>query len=195
VTGVSGSTAKKRRRGEVLDGAILSSAWDTLRDRGWQGFSIEAVAAAAGTSKTVIYRRWANRVELAQHLLTQSAISVDSVPRALPLRELLLEYLADMSEFLASPFGEAVRGVLASPEFRSPMSALEADPPARVQHIIQVAIERGELVSLPGKPAINAGSSLLISEFLHAGGGSMGAGVANAIVDEVWLPALLASSE
>lgn len=176
----------------MLDEAIRASAWNLLRDRGWQGFSIEAVAAAAGTSKTVLYRRWGNRVELAQHLLTQAAISEDPTPRDVPLREQLIDFLNDMSDFLASPFGEAVHGVLASPEFRSPMRALEADPPARVQHIIQIAIERGDLPGQPSKAAINAGSSLLVSEFVHAGG-PLTPEVTTAIVDQVWLPALRAS--
>ena len=192
---MSESTGKKRRRGQVLDDAILTSAWSLLQDRGWQGFSIEAVAEAAGTSKTVLYRRWRNRVELAQHLLTQSAISEDPGTRDVPLRQQLIDFLVDMSEFLASPFGEAVHGVLASPEFRSPMSALDGDTPTRVRRIVEMAIDRGELRGEPSKASINAGTSLLLSEFLHAGRDSLGREVANAIVDEVWLPSLLASSK
>jgi AcrR family transcriptional regulator len=53
-----------RRRGDALVGEILDAAWDQLLEEGAAGFTVEAVAARARTSKPVIYRRWANRDEL-----------------------------------------------------------------------------------------------------------------------------------
>lgn len=55
-----------RRRGAELEAAILDAAWDQLADRGYEGFTFEAVAERAGTSRPVLYRRWATRVELLQ---------------------------------------------------------------------------------------------------------------------------------
>ena len=53
-----------RRRGEALETALLAAAWDHLRAVGPSRFSLEGVAERAGTSKPVLYRRWANAAEL-----------------------------------------------------------------------------------------------------------------------------------
>ena len=55
---------KSRRRGAQLEQAILEAAWAELNDVGYAALTIEAVAARAGTSKPVIYRRWPSRAEL-----------------------------------------------------------------------------------------------------------------------------------
>ncbi|WP_371871433.1 TetR/AcrR family transcriptional regulator [Phytohabitans rumicis] len=54
-----------RRRGQELEDALLDAAWDELAAVGYARFTMEGVAARAGTSRPVIYRRWPNRAELA----------------------------------------------------------------------------------------------------------------------------------
>ncbi|MEU4746994.1 helix-turn-helix domain-containing protein, partial [Actinosynnema sp. NPDC023658] len=56
---------KSRRRGAQLEQAILDAAWDELCEVGYARLTIEGVAIRAGTSKSVIYRRWGSRAELA----------------------------------------------------------------------------------------------------------------------------------
>jgi AcrR family transcriptional regulator len=51
----------RRRRGEDLERAILAAAWDQLVEGGYGNFTIDAVAEAAGTSRSVLYRRWPDR--------------------------------------------------------------------------------------------------------------------------------------
>lgn len=53
-----------RRRGAALETALLAAAWEHLTETGPAGFSLEAVAERAGTSKPVLYRRWANANEM-----------------------------------------------------------------------------------------------------------------------------------
>ncbi|WNM25367.1 TetR/AcrR family transcriptional regulator [Demequina capsici] len=53
-----------RRRGAVLERAILDAAWDVLTESGYDAFTLEAVAHRAGTSRTVLARRWSDRAEL-----------------------------------------------------------------------------------------------------------------------------------
>jgi AcrR family transcriptional regulator len=57
-------TGASRRRGAVLEDAILDAAWDVLVEHGYPGFTYEAVAAGAGTSRPVLYRRWPQRDDL-----------------------------------------------------------------------------------------------------------------------------------
>ncbi|UUT35399.1 TetR/AcrR family transcriptional regulator [Microbacterium elymi] len=51
----------RRRRGEELEQAILQAGWDQLLEGGYPGFTIDAVAERVQTSRSVIYRRWADR--------------------------------------------------------------------------------------------------------------------------------------
>ena len=52
----AGSLPTTRRRGAVLEEAILTAAWDELAERGWAGFGIEGVSNRCGTAKAVVYR-------------------------------------------------------------------------------------------------------------------------------------------
>jgi AcrR family transcriptional regulator len=55
----------ERRRGQALEDAVLDAACGELLEGGYARFTIEAVAARAHTSRPVLYRRWANRADLA----------------------------------------------------------------------------------------------------------------------------------
>ncbi len=50
--------APQRRRGAALENALLTAAWDELDERGYDDFTVDGVAARAGTSRAVLYRRW-----------------------------------------------------------------------------------------------------------------------------------------
>jgi AcrR family transcriptional regulator len=56
---------RRRRRGDELENAILDSAWDELLESGFATMTMESVAARAQTGVAVLYRRWANKSELA----------------------------------------------------------------------------------------------------------------------------------
>ena len=55
-----------RRRGRLLEAALLDAAWAELRERGWAGFTVDAVARRAGTSTPVLYRRWPGKAALVE---------------------------------------------------------------------------------------------------------------------------------
>jgi len=57
-------TRRERRLGVELDNALLDAAWQQLNGEGYAAFTMEAVAARAGTSRAVLYRRWADKYEL-----------------------------------------------------------------------------------------------------------------------------------
>ena len=54
----------RRRRGDVLERALLDAAWAELEDSGYDDLTIDAVAQRAGTSRAVLYRRWPNKQDL-----------------------------------------------------------------------------------------------------------------------------------
>jgi AcrR family transcriptional regulator len=55
---------RTRRRGAELEEALLDAAWTELQEVGYPAFTFEGVAARAGTSKPVLYRRWPAKVDL-----------------------------------------------------------------------------------------------------------------------------------
>ncbi|MBX9815910.1 MAG: TetR family transcriptional regulator, partial [Sphingomonas sp.] len=54
-----------RPRSETSRRAILEAAFALLVARGYAGFAIESVAAAAGVGKTTVYRWWESKAALA----------------------------------------------------------------------------------------------------------------------------------
>jgi AcrR family transcriptional regulator len=60
----------RRRRGAELEEALLQATWDELTEVGYSALTIDAVAQRAGTSRTVVYRRWATKRELVEAAIT-----------------------------------------------------------------------------------------------------------------------------
>ncbi len=54
----------ERRRGATLEQALLDASWQELEEGGYARFTMDAVAARAGTSRPVLYRRWKDRLDL-----------------------------------------------------------------------------------------------------------------------------------
>jgi AcrR family transcriptional regulator len=61
-----------RPRLQATDQAIFAAAADLIRERGYDGFSMAAVADRAGVAKTTVYRRWPTRSHLV--LATMSSV-------------------------------------------------------------------------------------------------------------------------
>ncbi|MGW1727566.1 TetR/AcrR family transcriptional regulator [Streptomyces sp. NPDC002306] len=60
----------ERRRGAALEKALLDAAWGELTDNGYARFTMDAVVQRAGTSPSVLYRRWSDRDELVRAVIT-----------------------------------------------------------------------------------------------------------------------------
>jgi AcrR family transcriptional regulator len=60
----------ERRRGALLEAALLDAAWDELTEHGYASFTMDAVVQRAATSRPVLYRRWSDRRELIRAAIT-----------------------------------------------------------------------------------------------------------------------------
>lgn len=65
-----------RPRSAQAHKAIIEATLELLAEEGFQGLSIEAVAARAGVGKTTIYRRWSSKEELVMEAIRQVQIDV-----------------------------------------------------------------------------------------------------------------------
>jgi AcrR family transcriptional regulator len=62
--GQSSTRARGGGRAPQAHPAILEAALESFIDDGYEGMSMESVAARAGVGKTTIYRRWPSKKEL-----------------------------------------------------------------------------------------------------------------------------------
>jgi AcrR family transcriptional regulator len=187
-----GGTGQKqtRRRGQLLEEAILDAAWDELTERGWSGFTVEGVAARSGAAKSVIYRRWSGRVELAQALLTRARATLEPVESRGDLRTDLLAVLRDMTRFLHGPFGDASRGVVIDGDPGHHASVFGGQVlVALVGELVDQARSRGEISAAPSPLVLNIGHAVVMWEFAHTRRPPSDEELAQ-FVDAVWLPAI-----
>lgn len=103
-----------RRRGKVLETAIFRAVLRELADTGYVDFSIERVAARAGTSKPVIYRRWPTRAQLVYAALraTRPLLSSEA-PDTGTVRGDLMAILDQVSEMVDELSPEVMFGLIA----------------------------------------------------------------------------------
>jgi AcrR family transcriptional regulator len=94
-----GAMAAQRRRGEELEAAILTAAWDELADAGFAKLTMESVAARAKTGVAVLYRRWPRKDELVIAALNHyGATHPVEIPDTGSLRGDMLALLANVSD-------------------------------------------------------------------------------------------------
>ncbi|KPM53428.1 hypothetical protein ACG83_22230 [Frankia sp. R43] len=71
---------RTRRRGDTLEQAILDAAWEELAAVGSAELTVAAVAARAGTSKAVLYRRWPTRTDLLAAAISRRVVDLAGPP-------------------------------------------------------------------------------------------------------------------
>ncbi|AEH09834.1 MULTISPECIES: TetR/AcrR family transcriptional regulator [Protofrankia] len=87
------SHPSRRRRGPALQEAIFSAVFDQINEIGYARLTMDRIAAAAGTSKAVLYRRWESRESLVLDALRESLPTVPEPPAGQSLRADLLHVL------------------------------------------------------------------------------------------------------
>lgn len=148
-------TVPQRRRGEALEAALLDAAWAEVTDTGYEAFTIDAVAARAGTSRAVLYRRWSSKQDLV-HAAIGYAVGKD--PEAPPdtgsLRGDVIAMLRHANRRrvrlaiqLLTQLGDFYRATGTS--LGDVATLVQSGPNDLMDNIIERAVRRGEV--LPGQ--------------------------------------------
>ena len=188
---------KTRRRGAELEDAILDAAWEVLIGLGYPGFTYEAIAARAGTSRPVLYRRWPQRDDLLLATLTKFWWSQPiELPDTGALRDDAIGFLRNADSARAHVL--TLISVQLMDYFRDTGSSLSElrdkvrDPsrPNSLETIVARAVERGEVPDRP-RPArvVSLPFDLLRHEMLMTMR-PVPDEVITGIVDDIWLPLL-----
>ncbi|MEU8792105.1 TetR/AcrR family transcriptional regulator [Streptomyces sp. NPDC048643] len=111
-TAAPAQASSPRRRGAVLERAILEAALEQLGTVGWNGLTMEGVAARAQTGKAAVYRRWPSKEDLVADALQAGLPNLTEAPDLGSVREDLLELCRRVREAMFSQPGFALRSVL-----------------------------------------------------------------------------------
>ena len=142
-----------RKRDHTRDPEILDAAIDVLAETGYDGMTIDMVAARAKAGKATLYRRWPSKAELvidAVACLKQTDLAPDKIPDTGTLRGDLVAMIRTPSLQDADRKLRVMAG-LASMISRSPElaeAAREAILAPRItlnRMFLQRALDRGEI--------------------------------------------------
>jgi AcrR family transcriptional regulator len=183
-----------RRRGEELEHALLTAAWAELIEVGYPKMTIENVAARAGTSKPVIYRRWPTKAKLVIAALAHNLPLEETDIDTGSLRGDLIELVGRGIKRFGSIPGDIMPGLITE-TFREPEVFAELRSRMRTGEVLELirplltrAVARGELrTDQCGDRVLRVPFDLLRSETLLYGVMIDDATI-TAIVDDVALP-------
>jgi AcrR family transcriptional regulator len=149
-------TGPRRRRGPALEDAILEAAYAELSEIGYTTFTVEGVAARAGTGKASIYRRWPTKQQLVLDALcaklpspTECGFAPD-LDDSVTTVDALRSVATTISAILRSPAGDAMRSVkceaAVDPELAKAVDdRFQAPRRAALLALLQRGVARGEV--------------------------------------------------
>jgi AcrR family transcriptional regulator len=151
-TAAPARAASPRRRGAVLERAILDAALEQLSTVGWKGLTMEGVAAGAQTGKAAVYRRWPSKEDLVADALEAGLPRVEEVPDLGSVREDLLALCRVARNAMYSRPGFALRAVIhecdpmQAERFHGVIFEGVVEPTIKLlREVITRGIERGEV--------------------------------------------------
>jgi AcrR family transcriptional regulator len=138
-----------RPRSAAADAAILDAALEEYAERGFDGLSVDAVAARAGVGKATIYRRYGSKVELVRDAMYLSA-EQKAAPDTGSVRGDLQVLLHHLDLLVHDPtLGAGLRHMVAdgvaNPELGAVHDVFVQHRRAGTKRVLQQAIDRGEL--------------------------------------------------
>ncbi|KUN78910.1 TetR family transcriptional regulator [Streptomyces bungoensis] len=96
----------------MLERAILDAALEQLSTVGWNGLTMEGVAAGAQTGKAAVYRRWSSKEDLVAAALEAGLPRIEGAPDFGSVREDLLFLCRRARDAMYSRPGFALRAVI-----------------------------------------------------------------------------------
>ncbi|MFG2652363.1 TetR/AcrR family transcriptional regulator [Streptomyces sp. NPDC048436] len=190
-------TASLRRRGPVLERAILEAALEQLSTVGWNGLTMEGVAASAQTGKAAVYRRWPSKEDLVVEALRAGLPKLDSAPDCGGVREDLLQLCRQMREAMFSRPGFALRAVLhecdtvSAERFHGVIFNGVIEPSVElIKEVVRRGVERGEVRAEAMDPYVCDVIPAMMMYRSKVCGSEWGDEEFTALIDQVMVPLL-----
>ncbi|MFG3026991.1 TetR/AcrR family transcriptional regulator [Streptomyces sp. NPDC048253] len=151
-TAAPARASSPRRRGAVLERAILDATLEQLGTVGWNGLTMEGVAAGAQTGKAAVYRRWPSKEALVTDALRAGLPRLDAVPDLGSVRADLMALCRDARDAMFSRPGFALRSIIhecdptQAQRFHTLIIDGVVEPTVKLlREVVDRGIERGEV--------------------------------------------------
>jgi AcrR family transcriptional regulator len=149
------SKPRGRKRDPSRDADILAAALDVLAETGYDGMTIDMVAARAKAGKATLYRRWPSKPDLvldAVACLKSKDLDLDALPDTGTLRGDLIAMVKSPSirdsERKLKIMAGIVSMIARDPELADAARAALIEPRAAANRVFfQRAIDRGEIAA------------------------------------------------
>lgn len=147
------SATRGRRRDPGRDAAILDAAIEVLAESGYDGMTMDMVAARAKAGKATVYRRWSSKAELifeAVRHIKRRQVDLEHLPDTGTLRGDLLALFKPQSveeaEHKLGVMAGLASVLLQNPQLADAGDAAIVQPWALVNRMLMKrALERGEI--------------------------------------------------
>ncbi|MFP3466798.1 TetR/AcrR family transcriptional regulator [Leifsonia sp. SIMBA_070] len=142
-----------RRRDHTRDAEILDAALEVLAETGYDGMTIDMVAARAKAGKATVYRRWASKGDLvvdAIACMKKNDIDLDNLPDTGTLRGDLVAMIRPHAIQDGEKKLQVMAGITSmlarDPQLVDAVTAAIVEPRASLNRVfMRRAIERGEI--------------------------------------------------
>ena len=177
---------RTRRRGAMLEQAILDAAWEEVAAAGYDQATMASVAARAGTNKAALYRRWPNRTELLTAAIDRRVVRLDCPPIDTgSLRNDVIAVLQAMHN--------RCRAVSIVPDPSRELAAYVRRQAAtegfdQMERVLRRAVDRGDVEGNVITPRITRLPVDVLYSELCLGSGTVAGRLVAEIVDDVFLP-------
>ena len=185
-------------RGEAREQAILAAVIALLGEQGYEGMTMDAVAARAHASKTTIYRRWRGKPELVKAAVDgYVAGRVSSWADTGSLRGDLMTVMLAMRGHLTDEFLAMMSGLIhamrTEPQLAAVLRSHLASDHSAALPIVRRAAGRGEVPTGAEEALASIAHEVIEAQLFRqmAVGGSFDEQFARHVVDDLVLPALI----
>jgi AcrR family transcriptional regulator len=149
-TEATASRGRGRPRCEKAHQCILDAAYELLQEVGFAALTVEGVAARAGVGKPTIYRRWANKAQLAMDAFLTAVNPELSFPDTGLVKEDFREQMQQLLKVMQSPRGETIATIIGGAQMDTDLIEAFRENwlmPRRkeAKQVFKRGVERGEL--------------------------------------------------
>lgn len=107
------SNIKGRPRDAGIDKAIVEVTWELLAEKGYDAMTFDDIISRVGCGRNSFYRRYSSKEDLIDSILQQIyRLDVPLPPAGWSPREILVDYISGVSEYLGGPYGRATLNLM-----------------------------------------------------------------------------------
>jgi AcrR family transcriptional regulator len=166
------AAATRPARGRMTperEGELYQAVLALVRETGYEGLTLDAVAARAHVSKATLYRQWTGKATLVAHALKHTRQPIAPTVDTGSLRGDFAAIIARLDDRRASEDTALMRSLMhaahTTPELMRALREVLLEPEREdLQRMLRRAVARGEVS--PGNPALDYVMHMMVGAFI-----------------------------